>query len=252
MFKVLSIFIMALNIPAAARAVLGEVVNSFPAPDEKPRAAARSPESLYVYCFTWGDYIWRLNPGTGSVLGSFPSPCGIFTDGLSYSAENNLWVGSWYNNYVYRCNADNGSIISSWNAQHRIMGLAIECSGDGGVNPSAIFASNVFPRGVWRHNLTTGSILSSFSEVKPFVDISWDWRNKIIWGAYESTVYGYRANGSCVASFTFPRKLPYGFAYFGEYLYVTTYDDNYVWQIHCPAFPGIEPLSFGKVKALFR
>ena len=132
------------------------------------------------------------------------------------------------------------------------MGLAIECFGDGGVNARAIFASNVFPRGVWRHDLTTGSVISSFSAVKPFVDICWDWRNKIIWGGYQSTVYGYRTNGSCVASFASPGDLPYGFAYFGEYLYVTTYGDNYIWQIHCPSFPAVEPTSAGKVKALFR
>jgi hypothetical protein len=241
-----------LTVAVTTYGALGDVVNSYPAPAPNPRAAARGPDTLFVYCFSSGDNIWCLNPANGSVSGSFPSPCGVFTEGLSYSSENNLWVGSWYNDYVYRCNADDGSIISSWYAQHGFMGLAIEGYGDGGANAHAIFTSNVYPRGIWRHNLSNGSILSSFSNLQPLVDICWDWRNKIIWGGYQSTIFGYRANGSFVASFASPEDLPYGFAYFGEYLYVTTYRNNYLWQIHCPSFPGVEPFSAGRVKALFR
>jgi hypothetical protein len=243
---------MALNMPAAARAVLGEVVNSFPAPDEKPRALARSPEYLFVYCYTWGDNIWRLNPATGSVVSSFQSPLGVFTTGLSYSWGGNLWIGNWYNNYVYRCAESNGSIYGSWYAGHKPQGLAVEATGDGGFNPRAIFSSNTSPRRVWRHALTSGSIYSSFNPSEPIVDIAWDWRNKVVWGGYSSTIYGYRTTGAKVCSFPSPAAQPYGFTYYGQYLSVSTYENNYIWEIHCPPFDAVAPSSIGKIKTLYK
>ncbi len=252
MGKVLLIYFILTITPASALAVLGEVVNSFPAPDEKPRALARSPESLFVYCYAWGDNIWRLNPTNGSVVSSFPSPFGVFTRGLSYSWGGNLWIGNWYNNYVYRCAASNGSIYGSWDAGHKPQGLAVECAGDGGFNPRAIFSSDITPRYVWRHDLTSGRIYSSFKPGAHIVDIAWDWRNNVVWGGYSSTIYGYRTAGATVFSFPSPGTSPYGFAYYAEYLYVATYEKNFIWQIHCPSFEPVVPSSIGKIKTFYK
>ncbi|MEE8639461.1 MAG: hypothetical protein V3T41_03525 [bacterium] len=249
----------ALALAGTAFAALGQVVASFPAPANYPIAlsvSANYQAYLWVYCNASPYRVYRLAGLTGSVYSSWVSPRGSGTRGLSYHTGGNLWMGSYSTDYCYRCNPNNGSVYASWPANHDMSGgLAIH-GGAGGSSPTALFASDTSPRGIWRHHLTTGSILSSFAPSQIMCDLAWDYDNKLIWGGTYSThyIYGFYTNGNLVASFRSPANNPWGLTYYGNYLWVsTTTGTNRIWRIHVPTFTqNIHPTSVGRVKAIFK
>jgi hypothetical protein len=239
---------------AVAAANLGSVVSSFSAPTASVRGLARSDTRLFLMTFGTPTVIYRVAPVTGSVYGSWTPSFGNNCRGLAFSEGGHLWVGNYGNDYVYDCAATTGSVYGSWSAGHNPYGLAPYCTADGGVGTTAIFSSDANPSNCWRHNMTTGSILSSFEIVNDsFFDIAWDHRNRLVWmGDLPNVVYGYATGGAVRASFTVPATYPYGFAYYGQYLWVACAGNGYVYRVHCPGTVGVGPASLGKVKALFR
>ena len=72
--KVVPLLVFTAAVAAAPTgAYLGQVVQSFPSPDNNPNALAISPTCLYVLCER-PSYIFRLNPANGSVISSYASP----------------------------------------------------------------------------------------------------------------------------------------------------------------------------------
>jgi hypothetical protein len=234
-------------------ATLGSVVGSFPAPAPAVRGLARSSTRLHVAVFGSPTYIYRVAALTGSVYGSWAPSFGDNCRGLAFSEGGHLWVGNYASDYVYDCAATTGSIYGSWSAGHNPYGLAPFCTGDGGVGTTGIFSSDSNPSRVWRHNVSTGSVLGSFAIPNDsFFDIAWDHRNQLVWmGDLPNVVYGYTRRGTIQASFTVPADYPYGMAYYGQYLWVGCAGNGYIYRVHCPGTLGVVPASLGKVKALF-
>jgi hypothetical protein len=234
-------------------ATLGSVVGSFPAPAPAVRGLARSSTRLHVAVFGSPTYIYRVAALTGSVYGSWAPSFGDNCRGLAFSEGGHLWVGNYASDYVYDCAATTGSIYGSWSAGHNPYGLAPFCTADGGVGTTGIFSSDSNPSRVWRHSVSTGSVLGSFAIPNDsFFDIAWDHRNQLVWmGDLPNVVYGYTRRGTIRESFTVPADYPYGMAYYGQYLWVGCAGNGYIYRVHCPGTLGVVPASLGKVKALF-
>lgn len=235
-------------------AALGDVVSSFRAPGTSVRGMARSGTRLHIVVFGDPTVIYRVAPVSGSVYGSWPTAFNRYCRGLGFSEGGYLWVGCYENNHVYKCNSVTGSVYGSWNSGNDAYGVAPRCTGDGGVNTTAIFTSAQRPSYCWRHNMENGSILGSFSlRHGSFFDIAWDHRNRLIWlGSLDGSIYGYRTSGAVAASFAAPAGYPYGMAYYGEYLWVGCDGNDYVYRVRCPGTVSLEPLSFGRIKTVFR
>lgn len=235
---------------------LGDVKNSFPAPGNQIRGMARSNIRLFVMIYGSSTRIYRLLPATGSSYGSWTTSFSNKCSGLAFSDGGVLWVGCDGDNRVYKCKALTGSVYYRWNAGNQPYGVAPYCNSDGGIGTTAIFTSDSEPSACWRHDMTSGSVLSSFGmAVASNFDIAWDHRNKLIWkGSLPNVVHGYNTNGSVVASFTVPGHSPRGMAYYGQYLWVGCDADDRIYQVHCPGniTSGVSAASFGTVKALFR
>jgi hypothetical protein len=238
----------------AAFAALGEVVGSFSGPDNNIRGVGRSSDYLYVIGLSSPNMVYRCNPTTGSVFGSWPTPYIAPNRALAVTWGDHVWVGSERENVVYECNGFSGSIFSSWDAGHTPYGLAPLCTGDGGRGTTAIFSYDNFPNFVFLHALTTGSIIRSFplAHVTAY-DFAYDHRNRLLWKYYNLNVYGYDpSTGSVVASF--PRPYPstcYSLAYYGEHLWISARYGN-IFIVHCPGNVGVRPSPLGRVKALFQ
>ncbi len=256
----------------SAFGALGDVINSFPAPEAYPVALA-VPRNygmyLWVYCQTGRQRIYRVSGTTGSVYSSYTSPQGNYTRGLTFSygggvgvpVGDYLWMGNYQNDYVYRCRFWDGSIYASFPAGHDMTGgLAAMAINDGGQRPNFMASGQQTTRWIYRQSLTNGSIYSSFLAYTSGAvhDLAWDWRNMIIWTGSPSpgnVVCGFRSTGSFVGSFTIPALYPRGFAYTSNILWVsTTLGSNRIWLFHCPYTPdfGVEPASMGRIKATFR
>ena len=238
---------------AAAFAALGDIVGSFTGPDLRLTGLGRSPNYLYVLGITGApDNVYRCNPTTGSVFGSWPTPYLMQNRGLAVTWGDHAWVGCDRNMLVYECAGGNGSVYRSWDAGHEPYGLAPLCTGDGGQGTTALFSYDTNPSFIYSHNLTNGSIIGSFPlpHETPY-DFAYDHRNRLIWKYYELYVYGYAlSTGSVIASFRRPYPSTcYGLAYYGEYLWISARDGN-IFIVHCPGNVGVHPASLGRVKAI--
>jgi hypothetical protein len=249
----------------AAFATTGDIVASFPAPQNYPIAlavSAGSPQYLWVYCNTGPYRIWQLNAATGAVISSYASPWTSRTRGLSYSYGGGgglpqgeyLWVGDFSTDYIYRCNPSNGSVYASFPANHDMHGgLAVMATGDGGYAPTYLWSTDNSPAYTWRQSLTSGSIYGSFATPGCY-DIAWDWRWDYVWHREGTAIYGRRTSGSIMCSFAFPYGPALGFAYSSHYLWLgSTTDYHRIYKVHCPGWvPPVRPSSVGRVKAIFR
>jgi hypothetical protein len=246
----LGIFVLA----SAANAALGEIVGSFRAPTTEIRGLARSDAYLFAVGFTTPNVVYRLNPTTGSQAGVWDAPRPDHCRGLAFSSGGHVWVGCYQNDTVYDCRVSDGSVRASWNAGHDPYGLAPHCTGDGGRGTTALFSADSLPAVIARHNLSTGSILSTYQRYSHF-DIAYDHRNQLLWiPVYGPSVVGYRwGETRPTASFDVPAAVleVTGLAYYGEYIFVAG-ANGYVYRVHCPGTVSAAPASFGKVKALFQ
>lgn len=244
--------------PPVAYAALGEVVQSFPSPAGVPQALAISGTYLYVYAHTTTDLVYRVIPSSGSVAGSFSSPFGSTTSGLGYEYGGYIWIGRLGGAAaIARCAEATGSVYSSFTVNPNAQFGGLDCEGiptQGGTLRAIISQDNWRAR-VWRYT-TVGSLIGSFVPESTCRDPAWDYVNEIIWIPQEiisMRVFGYTTDGSLVTSFAAPAERPYGAAYLGGYLWLsTTSPTGYIWKIHCPAGVGVGPASLGRVKALFR
>lgn len=245
----LGIFVLS----SSAFAALGEVVSSFRGPTTEIRGLARSDAYLFAVGFTTPNIVYRFRPVTGSLVGWWDAPRPDHCRGLAFSSGGHVWVGCYQNDTVYDCRVSDGSIRASWNAGHDPYGLAPHCTGDGGRGTTALFSSDSLPSGTWRHNLSNGSILSSFQRGSRF-DIAYDHRNRFLWfPVYGPAVWGYKwGETRPVASFDAPASVSEvtGLAYYGQYLHVAG-SNGYIYRVHCPGTVSVAPASLGKVKTLF-
>lgn len=258
---------LALTAAGTAFAALGDVVASWPSPERNPLGLARGPDpsQMWVYCNEWPNYIYRVHSDTGLVYGSFlHDEAQKNVRGLSFScgtpapySGNYLWVGDVENRCVYMSDPATGRVYLSYSVASAPSGLAVEATGDGGLAPKAMFTDENVKTHVWRLQLTTGSVMSSFSFASQYMhDIAYDWRNNLVWATWgrEGDIVGCDPDtGSIVTSFPSPPGTPCAFTYHGEYLWIgTTKDYHCVYKVHCPADISVAPASLGRVKALFK
>ena len=247
----------ALAAAGAAHAYLGQVITWFNSPSHYPAALAISADYLYVYHSDYVFDIYRVDAETGSVYGSFANPFNGYTRGLGYEYGGYLWIAwcEYPNAAMYRVNHMTGSIYSSFPVTQHMLYAGCDCQGDP-TQPGTLAAivSASYSTLVATRHTPAGSLLNSFVTVNALGDPAWDYGNNLIWFPQwaTKTVYGYDTAGSLVASFQAPATYTRGACYRDGYLWLCSQDTNCIYKVHCPNIIGVEPASFGTVKALFR
>jgi hypothetical protein len=263
--------VVALVIIAAASApawaARDKIVASYPTPTKYPYGLTYGAGTLYL-----GDYvtmmIYRLNPNNGSIMGSFipsPKPSGNFMYGLAYSAGY-LWATTGGPARVFKITVAGGSVVGSFGipAAPASAGLAADASylyvanndaamtklfkfrqADGSLVDS--WPGAKYPDGatVIKHVPTGRNVVLNLGNVDGWVMIN--------------ELTGARHNGE-----QFKLDAPCGESHFvGD---LATRDDthiffaaNYLKYIYEHEIdwggqeePAVLPVSFGKVKALYR
>jgi len=225
-------------------------------------------DANYVYSFyyysTWRYPTIRMRRSNGSFVSSYPNPLGTgsgqyYIRGLSYDGLGYLYYNNYSQRRVGRARASNGALVSSWTwPSGTRYGICVDHGGTtGGTNIYQNYTTNTW----WVSSLTGSQKRAFRAPVNNYsYDTAWDYGNKLIWCANYNDEYIYGilpSNGSVKAKFAFPvgPENPYGIAYWGNYLYVSSTSgtpDEYIWVFHCPANVGVTPASVGKVKALFQ
>jgi len=265
---VITVFVLA----GSAFGAMGDLVSSFTIFEGLYcMGLARSNNYLYVAdSYSYGGYIYRANPETGSIYNSYaPLPYG--GSGLAYDGGGCLYVTG-YDVYpkrvLYKLAEDSGSIIASYAKAiptYQTDGLAPRWNGHSGARADALFLTDWYADRAYVMPLGIG-FGSSFALPAEtfFVDVAYDWPNGLLWGAKSYTTYklfhGVNTSGSIVYSFfcdTGNTATIGGMTYYGGYLYAGS-RNGVVYKIHCPAMgesmdnAGVTPASLGRVKAVFR
>lgn len=266
MKRALLIFVLVVLAAGTASAKLGDLVASF---DNHPVGGgsnhyglAADRTYLYSFYYTTGYHVYRMLRSNGSLVSSYPCPLGTtspayYCRGMSYGGGTILYINNYSQRRVGRFYASTGSLISTWTWPSGTR-YGICCTHDGTNYGTRIWQS--YLAGTFWQSTTTGSLISSFDIANTYnYDDAWDYGNNMIWFGNYSTdyIYGMRTSGSILASWRGPTAVsnPYGVAYYGSYLYVSTSygsPDEYIWVYHCPNTVGVAPASVGKVKALFK
>ncbi len=238
-----------------AEAYLGQIEASFPSPaGVDTRGLARASDFLYVVDGGDPGTVYRINADTGSVRGRYIVGWMGINSGLGYSANPAyLWVGCVGTNRVYRVRPYTGSVYSSWRTSHKAFGIAAQGTGDGGTGTKNLYVADYYPAFVYRHRLD-GSVAGSFAiGATSRFDCAFDWRNNLVWRGSGNRIYAFTPSGVIAASFASPKGTPWGLTYYNRRLWVACQADGFIYRIHCPKdFYAVEPVSAGRVKALFR
>jgi len=242
-----TVAIMALLGAVSSFGAFGDVISSFP----------MAPQLLYSHGLTWdGAYLWSCDnlfiyrlTTSGSIVSSFKFAVGpqyLNLWGAAYDGSY-LWISEWTNHN------DPTSVTRFTTAGSPVGGFKIYNFVDGGLT-----WDNGYVWADGRKYTTNGSLVSSFSiGGARFNDTAFV--GHYIWasGPNVTYVYEWTTTGSCVASFPSPDGgQPTGKTFDGQYLwFVSSYakaaDPYYAYQIDIGVV-GVDPASFGKVKALYR
>ncbi len=265
MQRFLSILLFVALAACSASARLGDLVASFDNVGASTHYGLAA-DAYYVYTFHYTPPydIYRMLRTTGSFVSSYPCPLGttgydFYVRGLSYGGGVLLYINNYYQRRVGRFYNSTGSLVSTWTWSTSMPYRYGICCTHDGTNYGSYIYQSYYDGNFW-YSTTAGSLVSSFKIAATYdTDLAWDYGNRMIWYPNYSTgyVYGITTQGSILASWRVPSAVsyPYGIAYYGYYLYVTTSSgtpDEYIWIYDCPGTVGLTPASVGKVKALFK
>jgi hypothetical protein len=237
-------------VASPASAAFGEVAASFPAPAPKPIALTWADGSLYCFCQSPPYLLWEINPANGNVLGSFRfAKTGADTAGLAHDGKY-FWAGNTETDYIYRFEWG-GSVASSFKVNWDF-GQGLTWSG---FHLWGAAIGTKWSHGYYQMRLD-GKVIRSFTSFYELFDLAWDGAN--LWAAeYDDMSESYRivgfdaVKGTLVGSFATPADEPWGAAYDGRYVWLSTWaDGGRLWKVDIRGV-GVTPQSLGRVKALF-
>ncbi len=236
--------VLALAAPAAATLTFS-IVSSFqsPAANYHPTGLDYYNGHLYHFASTQpGFWCYETNMN-GSVISSF-----TLTYNITGLEANNteLWATRDIPSGVIFKYTTNGSLISSFTVSFLPGGITKQ--------GSDLWVISTTPS---LYKMTTnGSVISSYSVYGSHggdIDFSGQYLWYTGWGSAPYGIYKYTTTGSLVDSAPSPNGArPSGCCWDGTYLWFHDYNPpNYCFKTLCYSV-AVEPVSFGKVKAIFR
>jgi hypothetical protein len=251
-----AITVLALMIPPAAEAAVGDVIASWETPKPGGGFNGIAYDGEYVWvknCLSDSGWVYRCTfyGRVVSQIGLPYSSPSYFSYGLTYDGEY-LWTNYQYNKFPicdnYRQYTTTGSymqefVLHVWyGSQSRVVtwdGLYLWTD-----TPDHRYAEKVS---------TAGSVVARKPMPLEMASDAAYYRRQLWYYGGDGLVYGVTLNGSVAASFPAPGGSCDGAAFDGEYLWTlggTSYP-QYVYKVDIGVV-GVAPASVGRVKALFR
>jgi hypothetical protein len=151
----------------------GSVITSFSGPTSDLRDLAWDGSNLWVASWNFVPEprrIYKLDPSDGSVIDSFPAPFSGHPVGLSWDGEY-LWIGE-EDGKIYKVDPSTGTVVYSFSVPYEDDSNPRGLAWDG----EDIWAGYQSVGLIKEHDITTGSVLTSFgSPSGPYQQgLSWD------------------------------------------------------------------------------
>jgi hypothetical protein len=264
----IAVVMCGLLVSPAARAASDRIVASYPTPTNYPYGLAYGDGTLYL-----GDFatkrVFRLDPNNGSVMSSFipsPPPQGNLMYGLAYSSGY-LWATTGgATTRLFRIEPTSGSVVSSYTVSGVSSGNGLAADAD-----YIYLANNNYPNYyIYKYSITGGSVVSSWNGAKypdglTVINHVPTSRNVLMnLGNVDGWVQIYELDGVIHEGEQFLIDAPCTEThYVGD---LATRDDTHIffasdylkvlYELEIDwggqEEPAVEPVSFGRVKALFR
>jgi hypothetical protein len=267
MYKTIAITTALLALATATvNGGIGDLINSFPNHPIGSRdihyGLAADTVYLYSYSYSYNAnyYVYQMLRSNGSLVNSYPCPLGTtaperYCRGMDYGGAGYIYMVNYNLGVSAQFYASNGSLISTW-AWGSGTRYAV-CREHNGYNAGPYIWYSYSDGSFWRYT-TTGSLVSSFDIENTYnYDMTWD-TFELIWYANwnDDHVHCITTTGSTLFSWRVPEAVsnPYGIAFYGPYIYVSTSagtPDEYIWVYHRRG-SGVAPASMGRIKAVFR
>lgn len=198
------------------------------------------------------DYVWKFYRSNGSVSSSFAAPSST-TTGCDYGVINSTgYIFVCTGSYVYRMGYNSGSIYGSWaTPDPDCRGVAFRPYN---TSNYIILTEYVSSGRIFRCDALTGTVYASYSLGFMPYDIAYDDAHQAYWVTDLTNDLVRRINyqGSTVASFSIGYD-GFGLAYDpGARRIWVGRNSPYYMYVYETAATGVEPSSFGKVKAIYR
>jgi len=231
--------------PVPAAATGGSIISSFQSPHASgvPRGMAYCPHHTRLYHVSNTTNVIYATDAAGSVVKSFPCPGD--TRGVE-GGRHYFWTCTYSaTGVIYRINTT-GSIERLFPAPSNATGITLDAT--------HLWVSSSATNYIYRMT-TDGSLVASFTAPgKNTAGLDWDGR--YLWladaAATDSALFRLTTTGSVLWQFKVPAGRAYGVAFDGIYVwYSSMADPKYCYQMTIGGI-GVEPSSFGKVKALYR
>lgn len=242
-----------------ALADLGDVIRSIPCAGPNTGDLAWVGGILYQVNFAPTDlkFIYRIDPATGTVLGSIP-PAGSSPQGLAFDGEF-LWQSDVSGRIIYKLDPATGQVL----AQFPAPGDTPQPLGMGWDGASLWLADSRAPEKIWELD-RSGGALGNFPApgASPY---GLDWAVGFIWVSDNvvgglGTIYKMDPDtGAILASFPCPGGggSPNGIAHDGEHLWIAVNTNDTIYQVDDGLGPvavgdGIQlDSTWGAIKALY-
>lgn len=250
------LIVITLATAAGAAAEWGNVLASYAVPGGgfNKFANGLAHDGANLWCAEGrDDRIYRMDPATGSVSGSFAAPSAV-AFGLAYGAGY-LWYVDGNSRWFYKIDPATGSVVTSFFKNvYKPYGLAHDgaylwhsCSLTG-PGTTAILKMTEAGSTVLSYPYTLGGTPH---------DLGYQAEGACLWassfGGINTHVYKFvAASGSLVRSFPQPAYFTAGVAYHDERLYVASNQTEWIYVVDARDDTGVAPASVGRVKSLFR
>jgi hypothetical protein len=199
------------------------IIDSIRGPDYIPFGLDSDGRFLWHANRGAGDTIFKIDSDNGNVLESFASP-GTDPSGISY-ANGFLWHSDWNGNMVYKIDKTTHAVVSSFTF---IDPKCLEWDGDSLWIRTFDGLANV--------DHTTGAIRYIVETGYWIEGVSFDGTNFWITAQEpvedgERTIKKMSKSGEILESYAWPRLLPGGLSWDGDFLWVSDYN-GWIYQVH--------------------
>jgi len=232
----------------------GSIVSSFPSPSAQPSGVACHAGEIYIQTADYTQVLWRTTR-TGSVIQYHPLFLKTPRDVTVGTVAGNTfyWVVDDIREHVFKFRGGSSTVLGSFPIPAGYpWGVAF-------VDKTHMYYTDVYGQKLYYLNPATGSIYSSYDVGFYAGPLAYDPAGYLWIVGFPDTVNECTLSGSVLRSFSV-----YRYAY--DYARGCGYDGEYVWiaatrnatrtytimQINVREEPGVEPASWGKVKAVFR
>jgi C1A family cysteine protease len=203
------------------------IVKSFPSPTSAPRGLAYDGTYLYVAQASSDDYIYKVDPDTGTVIDTYSWTLSGFPIGLAWDGAN-FYVSDDTSGLVYV--VDTGfNLVRQFSAPET-------WQRDMAYNGTSLLEATAYTDRIWTLDTDDGTVIDVFpAPLDGPAGLAWDgehiWLSNSDFLGGDDYIYKLDTDGTVLEQYNSPGTFPVGLAFDGRYLWCVDWSTDTVYQL---------------------